>query len=119
MPAQCVAVCCSVLQYAATHCNTLLSLSLSLDRDASTVCCSVLQCVAVYCSMLQTLLSFSLSLDRDASTISLSLDCESSSPTDARLQQQTVTHCNTLQHQPYTPYGHAPAGITTYCDFEM
>jgi len=41
---QCVAVCCSVLQYVAVHCNVLQCVA---------VCCSVLQCVAVRCSALQ------------------------------------------------------------------
>ena len=41
---QCVAVCCSVLQYVAVSCSELQCVA---------VCCSVLQCVAACCSMLQ------------------------------------------------------------------
>jgi len=41
---QCVAVCCSVLQYVAVCCSVLQCVA---------VCSSVLQCVAVCCSVLQ------------------------------------------------------------------
>ena len=41
---QCVAVCCSVLQCVAVCCSVL---------QCAAVCCSVLQCIAVGCSVLQ------------------------------------------------------------------
>jgi len=47
---QCVAVCCSVLQWVAVSCRVLMVKEHSIAR---TVCCSVLQCVAVCCSVLQ------------------------------------------------------------------
>ena len=50
---QCVAVCCSVLQYVVAVCCSVLQCvavcSSVLQRVA--VCCSVLQCVAVCCSV--------------------------------------------------------------------
>ena len=48
MTAQCVAVCCSLLQCVAA----LHTLSLSPGVHDRVVCCSVLQCVAVCCSVL-------------------------------------------------------------------
>ena len=55
----CVAVCRSVLQCVAMHCNTLQCVPVKSrgKSDARTLfvasCCIVLQCVAVYCSVLQ------------------------------------------------------------------
>ena len=44
---QCVAVCCSALQYVAVRCSVLQCVA---------VCCSALQCVAVRCSVFQCVL---------------------------------------------------------------
>ena len=57
---QCVAVCCSVLQYVLSHIiiisNTVAQLHTFVDLSVA-VCCSVLQCVAVCCSVLQYVLT--------------------------------------------------------------
>ena len=47
MRLQCVAVCCSLLQFVAVCCSVLQCVA---------VCCSVLQCIAVCCSVLQCVL---------------------------------------------------------------
>jgi len=57
---QCVAVCCcSVLQYVAMYCCSVLILRALESKSENTwqrqcvaVCCSVLQCVAMCCSVL-------------------------------------------------------------------
>jgi len=51
---QCVAVCCSVLQYAAVCCSVLQCAAVCCSvLQCTAVCCSVLQCAAVCCSVLQ------------------------------------------------------------------
>ena len=51
---QCVAVCCSVLQYAAVCCSVLQCAAVCCSvLQCAAVCRSVLQCVAVCCSVLQ------------------------------------------------------------------
>ena len=45
---QCVAVCCSALQFVVA-----VALSAAVKEKGTSVCCSVLQCVAVRCSALQ------------------------------------------------------------------
>ena len=50
---QCVAVCCSVLQFVATRATRRRLTCPSLSCWLVCVCCSVLQCVAVWCSVVQ------------------------------------------------------------------
>jgi len=54
---QCVAVCCSVLQCVAVHCNNIQHTDNRGPRcsvlQCVAVCCSVLQCVAVHCNNIQ------------------------------------------------------------------
>ena len=51
---ECVAVCCSVLQYVAVCCSVLQCVAVCCSvLQCVVVCCSVLQCVAVCCSVLQ------------------------------------------------------------------
>ena len=51
---QCIAVCCSVMQYAAL-CRSMLQCVAACCSvlQYAAVCCNVLQCVAGYCSVLQ------------------------------------------------------------------
>jgi len=78
---QCVAVCYSVLQYTATHCNT------HTDVEMSTSDCSVLQCVAACCSTLQ----------HTATHIQMSR-CRHLTAVCCSVLQRVAVHCNTLQH---------------------
>jgi len=66
---QCVAVCCSVLQYVA------VSLVVSFDEFVSypAVCCSVLQCVEVCCSVFQYIAVHCSVLQRDSRCLLLCL----------------------------------------------
>ena len=51
---QCVAVCCSMLQYVAVCCSVLQCVAVRCSvLQCVAMCCSVLQCVAVCCSVLQ------------------------------------------------------------------
>jgi len=55
---QCVAVCCSALQYDAMCCSVLQCVAVCCSvLQCVTACCSVLQCVAVCCSVLQRVAS--------------------------------------------------------------
>ena len=72
---RCVAVCCSVLQYAA-------------------VCCNMLQCVAVRCSLLQ----FPQDLAAAVSVAGFNCNTLQHTATHCNTLQHTATHCNTLQH---------------------
>jgi len=51
---QCVAVCCSVVQYVAgvlqVCCSVMLGSLAKIEESIADICCSVLQCVAVCCS---------------------------------------------------------------------
>jgi len=49
----CVAVCCSVLQYVAVCCSVAPCIESTYALRYVAMCFSVLQCVAAYCSMLQ------------------------------------------------------------------
>jgi len=53
---QCVAVCCSVLQFVTVCCSVLQCVAVCYSvLQSVAACCNVLQCAAVWCSVLQCL----------------------------------------------------------------